>query len=92
MPELSEHAELAGVVQKKTPVPVGIPLRVLERSLPFVVCAVIEPGGSEAGPIILDLREVQLCRLRSGFVKAIVSFESSDPEAEDESEDDGVPF
>lgn len=90
--ELTEHAELAGLIAKKTPVPAGVPLRVMDCSLPFVVCAVIEPGGGEAGPVILDLREVQLCRLRSGFVNAIVSFESSDSEKEGESQNDGVPF
>ena len=90
IPELSEHAELAALVQKKTAVPAGVPLRVLERSLPFVVCAVIEPGGNEAGPIILDLREVNLCRLDTRFIKAIVSFQPSDTADEEESDDDGV--
>ena len=91
-PELAEHPKLAALVARKTPVPAGVPLRVLECSLPFVVCAVIEPGGSEAGPIILDLREVQLCRIGDAFVNAIVSFEASDCEDEDDCPDDGMLF
>ena len=34
----------------------GIPLRIIGLSLPFVACAIIEPGGREAGPTILDIR------------------------------------
>ena len=92
IPELAEHPKLAALVARKTPVPAGVPLRVLECSLPFVVCAVIAPGGGEAGPIILDLREIQLCRLGPAFVNAIVSFEATEGGDEDDCPDDGMLF
>ena len=56
------------------PVIPGVPLRVLEVSLPFVACSVIEPGRSESGPSIIDLRIVRLCRINRDFVDAIQSF------------------
>ena len=54
--------------------PMGVPLRVLEVSLPYACCAVLEPGGSEAGPVILDVRVIRLVRLREGYVRAIEEF------------------
>lgn len=52
----------------------GVPMRVLDVSLPFVACAVIRPGGDEVGPVILDLRTVCLARLQPAFVDAIRRF------------------
>ena len=60
--------------QFMSPVPPGIPLRVLEVSLPFVACGLLEPGGCESGPVIIDIRVVRLCRIRSVFVDAIKAF------------------
>ena len=71
------------VMQPKMPVPPGYPMRVLEVSLPFAACVVIEPGGSESGPAIIDLRSFQLCRVSKEFVAAIQGFK-------DEGEEDVV--
>jgi len=56
------------------PIPPGYPLRVLEVSLPFVACSLLQPGGKESGPMIIDLRNVHLCRLSHGFIEAIRAF------------------
>ena len=73
------------VMQPKMPVPAGYPMRVLEVSLPFAACVVIEPGGSESGPAIIDLRSFQLCRVSKEFVEAIQGFK-------DQNEEEDVPF
>ena len=62
----------------------GIPLRIIGLSLPFVACAIIEPGGREAGPTILDIRKVQLCKLDESYVNALKSFPT---EGQDQDED-----
>ena len=51
-----------------------MPLQISQLSLPFVACAIIEPGGREAGPTILDIRKVQLCKLDDNYVNALVNF------------------
>jgi hypothetical protein len=56
------------------PVPPGFPLRILEVSLPFVACSLLQPGGKESGPTIIDVRNVRLCRISSGFIRAIKAF------------------
>ena len=58
----------------------GIPLRIIGLSLPFVACAIIEPGGREAGPTILDIRKVKICRLDESYVQALTSFNVDDEE------------
>lgn len=58
--------------------PAGVPLRIIELALPFAACAVIEPGNGEAGPIIVDTREVHLMRLPTQYVDAIVGFGEHD--------------
>ncbi len=58
------------------PVPLGVPMQVLEVSLPFVACEIVEPGGGVSGPALLDLRFVRLCRLNDRFVNAITAFET----------------
>ena len=65
----------------------GIPLRIIGLSLPFVACAIIEPGGREAGPTILDIRKVQLCKLDENYVNALVNFTASD-----EQDDEDMPL
>ena len=70
--------------------PAGLPLRVLEHSLPFVACTVVQPGGIEDGPVILDLREVNLCRLTENFIKAIITFKPHDSADKDEPDEDTV--
>ena len=53
----------------------GVPLRVIGISFPFVACAVIEPGGTKGGPVILDVRRVRLIRLSPEFVQCLADFE-----------------
>ena len=67
-------------ITEYSPVPPGYPLRVIGLSLPFAACCVLEPGGRESAPMILDLRNIQLCRLSNEFVNSIASFQSSDEE------------
>ena len=67
------------------PVPQGVPLRVLATSLPFILCSVMEPSGTEAGPVIIDVRTVNLTRMSAAFVQALVEFgeasgSNSDPD------------
>lgn len=66
------------------PVPTGVPLEILGISLPFVACAVIEPGGTRAGPVILDIRTVRLARLSGSFVAAVVGFEPAAAQGDEE--------
>ena len=74
------------------PVPLGVPLQVRGVSLPFVVCAFLNPGGEWAGPVILDLRTMRLSHVSEDFVSAIASFptvgtgetEGGEPECEDD--------
>lgn len=69
------------------PVPCGVPLRVIGLSLPFAACAVLHPGGAESGPAIIDLRDVQLCRLDGSFIASIAAFATDDDEEVDEEDD-----
>ena len=69
-------SKLLLISQSIMPVPPGVPLRVLEVSLPFVACTLLEPDGSESGPIILDVRVIRLCRVSERFVGAITAFGS----------------
>lgn len=69
--EQSDERDTGG---SPAPVPPGFPLRVLEVSLPFVACSLLQPGGKESGPTIIDLRNVRLCRLNNGFIEAIKAF------------------
>lgn len=71
------HGEVP-ICQHVMPVTPGVPMRVLEVSLPFVACSLVEPGGCESGPAIIDLRLVRLCRINNDFVEAIRSFSTND--------------
>jgi len=55
-----------------------MPLQVRAISLPFLACAVLQPGGGHAGPVILDLRGVRLMAVARQFVRAIATFERPD--------------
>ena len=76
VPALAADAVAAAFAQ------VGVPLRVVGISLPFVACGVLKPGGGLDGPVIIDLRYVQLSRLTREFVVAIEQFTSDDAEPE----------
>jgi len=52
----------------------GVPLRVLSTSLPFVLCAVIQPDGSEHGPQVVDVRSFNLMKLGEDYMEALLSF------------------
>jgi hypothetical protein len=60
--------------------PAGIPLEVRGVNMPFVVCAIPQPGGKFEGPIVLDLRVVKLMKVSHQYVKSYVSFEAPKPE------------
>ena len=87
----SDDAEVALELDVPTPVPapIGVPLKVIGISLPFIACAVLKPGGGFDGPLIIDLRCVQLSRVTADFVTAIEQFMSSDEKAEPPNE--GAP-
>ena len=53
----------------------GIPLRIQAVDLPFLVCAVLQPGGAFTGPAILDVRKVRLVAASRKFVQAISGFQ-----------------
>lgn len=54
--------------------PAGVPMQVLEVNLPFVACSVPQPGGVAKGPVILDVRNLNLQRVDPKFVRAIRRF------------------
>jgi hypothetical protein len=56
------------------PLGAGMPLLVRAISLPFVACAILQPGGGHAGPVIIDVRHLRLIKVSSGFVRAIAEF------------------
>lgn len=58
----------------EVPVAPGIPLRVIAMSLPFVYVAVLEGNGGESGPVILDIRKVELTWLDESVPIAVKRF------------------
>ena len=61
--------------RQENPAPMaGIPLQIRGISLPFLACAILGPGGSHSGPVIIDLRTVRLIRLTRQFLGAIRRF------------------
>ena len=56
----------------------GVPLRIAAVNLPYVYCMVIEPGGGENGPSILDVRQVRFMRMAPETVAMIVSLGQPD--------------
>ena len=62
------------IITAGPPVPAGVPLRILAESLPFVLCSVLEPGGTEAGPAIIDIRTIRLAPVSDAYVDALRQF------------------
>ena len=52
-------------------VQLGIPLKVIAIELPFLYCMVVEPGGDESGPVVLDTRHLRLMRVTSTTLRAL---------------------
>lgn len=53
----------------------GVPLHVIAMELPFLYCMVVEPGGEETGPAILDTRTVRLMRVSNATLDALEEVE-----------------
>ena len=92
--EAGEEPTLPMVISE--PVPdrtcYGVPLRIAAVNLPYVYCMVIEPGGVESGPSILDVRRVRFMRLHAETIGMLRSIgrpvvEAIDEEDEDHDED-----
>jgi hypothetical protein len=56
----------------------GMPLQVKALSLPFVACGLVQPGGGQTGPVILDVRGLRLMAVSRKFVAAIRGFKRSE--------------
>ncbi len=75
-----EEPELRPHIRPRRDAPVlgyGMPVQIRAVSLPFLVCAILQPGGAHSGPAILDLREVRLIGVSRQFVRAIAGFEQA---------------
>ena len=59
--------------------PPGAPMLVMAVDLPFVLTQVILPGGQLDGPIVLDLRRVQLAQMSPSFLQALQAMPGSAP-------------
>jgi hypothetical protein len=69
----------------------GVPLRIAAVNLPYVYGMVIEPGGSENGPSILDVRQVRFMRVNPETITMIRSIGHDRLEEEDDDHDeDGI--
>lgn len=66
--------------RESPPLGFGMPLQIRAISLPFLACAVLQPGGGHVGPVILDLRSLRLIAVSRQFVRAIAEFKQ--PEAD----------
>lgn len=62
------------MLQTLLPVRLGVPLCVLNVSLPFIACAMPGPNNEIGGPVIIDIRDVLLCQVDKSFVESITSF------------------
>ena len=71
-------------------IPEGAPMKVLGMSLPYIVCSVLQPGGEERGPKILDVRHTRFIRLDPGYVEAIAQFSGPEPLVKEDNRDDEV--
>ncbi|MBT4561307.1 MAG: hypothetical protein HOC43_10740 [Planctomycetes bacterium] len=54
--------------------PRGVPHRVLAISFPYVVLAVLQPGGALDGPVIVDIKDVDFRVVSKSYVSAISGF------------------
>ena len=74
-PDGSDHEEMlireTGHEKARIRPALGVPLHVLAIELPFLYCMVVEPGGSESGPLILDTRTVRLMRVSNATLDAL---------------------
>ncbi len=68
----------------------GTPLIVLKISLPFVLCGIVGPKKTMSGPIVIDMRAFQLCRLSEDFIRGVVDFDENLPESLDSNENGAV--
>lgn len=55
----------------KSPVPLGAPVEVVSVNLPFVLVAVVLPGGGSSGPVLLDIRDARLMPVPDEMVRAL---------------------
>jgi len=79
-PEEPERRMSGRRCREGPPLGFGMPLQIRAISLPFLACAVLQPGGGHVGPVILDLRGVRLIAVSRQFVRAIAEFKQ--PEAD----------
>ena len=73
-PEEPERRMSGRPCREWPPLGFGMPLQIRAISLPFLACAVLQPGGGHVGPVILDLRGVRLIAVSRQFVRAIAEF------------------
>lgn len=57
-----------------SPIPPGVPLRVLSVSFPFIAVSVPLLNGGEAGPYSLDVRFCTLQKIPSSYLRALRAF------------------
>lgn len=62
---------MARANRPKSPVPLGAPVEVIAVNLPFVLVAVVLPGGGSSGPVLLDIRDVRLMPVPEEMVHAL---------------------
>ncbi len=79
-PEEPERRMSGRPCREGPPLGFGMPLQIRAISLPFLACAVLQPGGGHVGPVILDLRGLRLIAVSRQFVRAIAEFKQ--PEAD----------
>jgi len=69
--------------------PNGTPVKVIALNRPFAMCAIVEPGGVCSELQIVDLREMQFCRLSEEFMKKLCGESSSN---DGQQNIDDIPF
>lgn len=62
---------MARANRPKSPVPLGAPVEVVAVNLPFVLVALVLPGGGSSGPVLLDLRDARLMPVPEEMVRAL---------------------
>ena len=90
--ELEEFMQSKSTARTPPPVREGVPLKVLGVSLPFVLCSVLCPGGTEAGPEIIDVRHHKVVRLDVSYVQAVKDFKKPDQSEEELNGVEQIPF
>ncbi len=74
----SDVESMGRLTESMTFIAPGMPLQVKAVSLPFVACGLVQPGGGQAGPVILDVRGLKLMAVSHKFVAAIRGFKRSE--------------